>query len=94
MIDRTGWITLPDEKSISAFFIAGGPGLLLAVLAFIYASDFLADFLRFVIDEMVRAKLFALLQLHVTAGSGNHARAEELGNLNCSAAHAASGAEN
>src|SRR6266850_1467942 len=58
------------------------------------AANFVADFLRFVIDEMVRAKLFALLQLRIAAGSGNHARAEEFGNLNCSAPHAASRSEN
>src|SRR6267143_1316180 len=58
------------------------------------AAHFLADFLRFVIDEMVRTKLFALLQLRVAASSGNHARAEEFGNLNCGAPHTASGAEN
>src|SRR5712664_4246483 len=58
------------------------------------AAHLLADFLRFVIEEIVRAKLFALLQLRVAAGSGNHARAEEFGNLNCGAPHAASGAEN
>src|SRR6267143_3653192 len=58
------------------------------------AAHFVADFLRFVIDEMLRTKLFALLQLRVAAGSGNHARAEEFGNLNCGAPHTASGAEN
>src|SRR5216684_3806317 len=58
------------------------------------AAHFLADFLRFVIDEMIRAKLFTLLQLRVAASSGNHARTEEFGNLNCGAPHAASGAEN
>src|SRR5712664_1247470 len=57
-------------------------------------AHFVADFLRFVIDEMVRAKLFALLQLRVAAGRGDHARAEEFGNLNCGAPHAASRAEN
>src|SRR6266446_1542735 len=58
------------------------------------AAHFVTDFLRFVIDEMVRAKLFALLQLRVAAGRRNHARAKEFGNLNCGATHATSGAEN
>src|SRR5258706_3094992 len=55
------------------------------------AAHFVTNFLRFVIDEMVRAKLFALLQLRVAAGRRNHARAKEFGNLNCGATHAASG---
>src|SRR5882672_11007148 len=58
------------------------------------AANFLADFLRFMIDEMIRAKLFALLQLCIAACGGNHACAEELGNLNRSAPHAAPCAEN
>src|SRR6266850_121799 len=57
------------------------------------AAHFLANFLRFVIDEMVHAKLFALLQLRVAASSRNHARAEEFGNLNCGAPHPASRTE-
>jgi len=52
--------------------------------------DFLVDSLSFVIDEMVGAELFCLLQLFITAGSGDHARAEKLGNLNGGAADAAS----
>src|SRR6266849_4941297 len=58
------------------------------------AAHFVADFLRFVVDEMIRAKLFALLQLRVAAGSRNHARAEEFGNLNCGAANTAAGSKN
>src|SRR6266404_4853457 len=53
------------------------------------AAHFVADFLRFVIDEMIRAKLFALLQLHVAASRGNHTRAEEFCNLDRGAPHAA-----
>src|SRR6202007_1501656 len=38
------------------------------------AADFIADFLRFVIDKMVGAKLFGFLQLFIGAGGGQHAR--------------------
>src|SRR5229473_8587611 len=54
------------------------------------AADFIADFLRIVIDEMVGAELFCLLQFLIGAGSGDDARAEEFGNLNGGAADAAS----
>jgi hypothetical protein len=53
-------------------------------------ADFVVDFLSFVIDEMVGAELFCLLQLFIAASSGNDARPEKLGNLDGSAAHAAS----
>src|SRR5882762_7627377 len=58
------------------------------------AAHFLTDFLCFVVDELVGAKLFGLLQFGVATGSCNHARAKEFGNLNCGAPHAASGPEN
>src|SRR5882724_7243787 len=57
------------------------------------AAHFLANFLRFVIDEMVRAKLFALLQLRVAADCGDHLRTKEFCDLNRSAAHPASRTE-
>jgi len=42
-----------------------------------------------VIDEMVGAELFCLLQFLIGAGSGDDARAEEFGNLNGGGANAA-----
>jgi len=45
-------------------------------------ADFFADFLRFMIDEMVGAELLPFLQLFVRVGSGKHPSAEEFRDLN------------
>src|SRR3989442_3509659 len=55
------------------------------------AADFVADFLRFVIDEMIGAELFGFLQLFIGAGGSDHARAEKLCDLNGGAADTAAG---
>src|SRR6266568_7901480 len=57
------------------------------------AADFFADFLSFVIDEVVCAQLFGFLELFVAAGDGDDARAEESRDLNGGTADAAAGAE-
>src|SRR6266849_3313303 len=53
------------------------------------AANFLADFLRFVVDEMIGTKLPGFLELFVGAGSGDDARPEEFGDLYRGAADAA-----
>src|SRR6266571_3348611 len=53
------------------------------------AANFLADFLRFVVDHVIGAKLPGFLELFVAAGRGDDARAEEFGDLYRSAADAA-----
>ncbi len=53
------------------------------------AADFVADFLRFVVDEMVGAELFGFLQFFIGADGSDDARAEKFGDLNGGAANAA-----
>src|SRR5216683_470720 len=45
------------------------------------AANFLADFLRFVVDHVIGAKLLGFLELFVAPGRGDDARAEEFGDL-------------
>jgi hypothetical protein len=58
------------------------------------ATDFVANFLRFVIDEVLGAELFGFFQLGVVARGGDDARAEERGDLNGGTADSAASAEN
>ncbi len=58
------------------------------------AADFVADFLRFVIDEVVGAELFGFLQLFIGACGGDYMCAEKFRNLNGGAADAATRSEN
>jgi hypothetical protein len=53
------------------------------------AADFVADFLRFVIDEVVGAELFGFFQLGVVTHGGDNARAEEGSDLDGGAADSA-----
>src|SRR5216683_4141034 len=45
------------------------------------AANFLADFLRFVVNQVIGAELPGFLELFVGAGRGDDARAEEFGDL-------------
>src|SRR6266566_1008144 len=53
------------------------------------AANFLPDFLRFVVDPVIGAKLAGFLELFVAAGRGGDASAEEFGDLYRGAADAA-----
>src|SRR5262249_54871532 len=57
------------------------------------ASDFIANFLRLVVDEVVGADIFGLGELFIGTGSGDDTRAKKLGDLNGGAAYAAASAE-
>jgi hypothetical protein len=51
------------------------------------AADFVANFLRFVIDEVVGAQLFGFLELFIGAGGGDDARAKKFRDLNGGGPH-------
>lgn len=57
------------------------------------AANLVANFLRFVIDDMVGAEFFGFGELLVGAGGGNHMRAKEFGDLYGGCSNAAACAE-
>lgn len=58
------------------------------------AAYFVANFLGFVIDEVIGAECFGFGELYVGACCGYDTRAEEFGNLNGGAAYTTAGTEN
>ncbi len=93
----TGHQPAPGSEAGEAFVPRGGADVLendIHAALIRDAADFLADFLCFVIDEVVCAQLFGFLKLFVGAGNGDDVRTEEFRDLNGGAPDAAPRAEN